>query len=292
MDYRASNPFEDEGTSISSYGSQPPSLPQKPSSTGYVDPEVQRKAQELLKKEEELNRREAVLDQRGKILVEREKLNEDPRAPNWPKCKPFIYHNILEDMKTPTLQRLLKMAYVGWMATTGALIWNVVALLIAMVSDGAGQDIGDFILAIKYFFFIFTPLWFLTYRVLYRGGRKQKPSLFIMWFIFQVLELLAEIFFAIGIPGTGAGGFFLMTSIFKNNKSVAGFFLLSSAVLWCVTIAYGIWIFIVARLEYRKLGGFAKAKGEFAAEAVNQAKKNPDLVIEAAKIGATTYAKN
>jgi len=290
MEYNATNPFDEEGGNNFHSGYAPP-LPTKQVSTGYVDPETQRRAEELQRKEDELNRREAVLDQRGKILVEREKLSKDPRQANWPRCKPFIYHNIAEDMKTPTLQRLLRLAYIGWMFTTSSLIWNAVTLLITLVTEGDTDDIGNFILSVVYFF-ILTPLWFLTYRILYRGGRKQKPSLFIVYFIFLVFELVGVIFLAIGIPKTGSGGFFLMIKVFDNNKKPAGFFLLSSAILWCIASVYGIWLFILARLEYRKLGGLAKAKTEFAATAVEQAAKHPDLVISAAKMGATQYAKN
>jgi len=249
-----------------------------------------KKAQELAKKEQELNRREAMLDERNGILVDREKLNKDPRSPNWPFFRPWVYHNINADMPTDSLKRVMKIAYTGWMISVATLLYNFVALLLTMIADGTGTNIGDFILGAIYVVFL-TPLYFLVYRILYRASRKQKPSLYVLYLIMDTLVVGGYILYAVGIPGTGAGGFILMSKEFSASK-FAGFILLASAVLWCLTAVYGVWIYILAIRHYRLSGGLEKAKKEMASAAVSEAAKHPDLIASAAKSGAKAVANN
>lgn len=72
------------------------------------------RAEALRKKEEELARREATLDQRTQILIDREKMEADPRPPNWPRCRPILHHDIMEDIKGEELRKLCKFGYAGW----------------------------------------------------------------------------------------------------------------------------------------------------------------------------------
>jgi len=288
MDYNAENPFDDSPKS----NLVAPPLPRKTvtSTTSSVDPELLKKAQELSKKEQELNRREAMLDERNGILVDREKLNKDPRAPNWPFFRPWVYHNIDGDMSTDQLKRVMKIAYTGWMISVATLLYNFAALLMTMIADGSGTNIGDFILGAIYVVFL-TPLYFLVYRILYRAARKQKPSLFILYLIMATLVVAGYILYAVGIPGTGAGGFILMSKEFSASK-FAGFVLLASSILWCLTAFYGVWVYILAIRHYRQSGGLEKAKKEMASAAVKEAAKHPDLIAEAAKTGAKAVANN
>jgi len=298
MDYTADNPFEDNTggnpfeDQTQPLAAQPPPVnrasrvitapPPVDRSRKSISPELVAKADKLRKQEEELNRREAVLDKRQQILVDREKDNEK-RKPNWPRCKPLIYHNIPEDMPTPEMIRLCRMAYLGWYALEIAFVYNAAALL--AVAIATGDRIGDFVLSIVYIVFM-SPICFLIYRVLYRAGRKSKPSLFVFYFCVFALEILIKIYFALGISGCGAGGFVLMIDMFNANQTVAAIMILVSFVVWVLLAAFSIWIWILARLRYRALGGMAKAKAEMKDAAVEQAKAHPELVIEGAKLAA------
>jgi len=193
-------------------------------------------------------------------------------------------------MPTDQLKRVMKIAYTGWMISVATLAYNCAALLMTMIADGSGTNIGDFILSAIYVVFL-TPLYFLGYRILYRASRKQKPSLYILYLVVATLVVGGEILYAVGIPGTGAGGFILMAEEFKNSK-FAGFVLLASSVLWCLTAVYGVWVYILAIRHYRQSGGLEKAKKEMASAAVSEASKHPDLIAEAAKSGARAAANN
>jgi hypothetical protein len=270
--------------------SPPPSLPPKSStsSSSTADPRLQDRAERLRKKEDDLNKREAMLDSRTTILVEREKTLANPREPNWPRCKPLLYHNIEEDMPTTQVQRVVRFAYFGWLGFLVALLWNFVCMFALIIAEGA---VGDFVLSIVYMI-VLPPLFFLIYRILYRAGRKTKPSLYIVFWIFYFLELLFFAFFVLGYPGTGAGGIFWMSSEFSNAQNVIGFLLLASLILWGVILGWGIFVFILSRFEYKKAGGLAQAKKEAATAAIEEAKEHPELLKEGAKAGAKYAAEN
>ena len=76
-------------------------------------------------REDELNRRERELERREQQLEYRERKVGDlqaelglvaDRTPNWPKCRPIIYHNIKEDIPEDG-QLLVKRVYFGWICT-------------------------------------------------------------------------------------------------------------------------------------------------------------------------------
>jgi len=266
MEYKAENPFD------------------APDSSGSTDPRVR----ELMKKEEELNQRERNLEQRQQAVKEAAaSLPRDPRANNWPICRPFLYHDINADMPTPQIARMMRIAYLAWIFSVVCLFWNWVVLLANLFAvSQSGSSIGDMILAIVYFFILF-PTWFLIYRVLYRAGRKQKPSLFILWFCLYTLQLIGYGGMAVGYPGTGCAGFWLMIIGFRTNK-VVGILLLVSSIMWCVAFAVGVFIWILARVQYSAAGGNNKAKYEFGSAAATTAANNPEIVVKGAQFAATT----
>ncbi len=66
----------------------------------------------------ELTRRKEDIERREKQLKDKEaQLNVKTRQKNWPKCKPFLYHDISVEIPTPELQSLLRKAYFGWFGT-------------------------------------------------------------------------------------------------------------------------------------------------------------------------------
>jgi hypothetical protein len=309
MDYQGENPFVDNNG-----GQAPPNLPPKqdytsppPSQQQYTqpppnvnrnnrpaDPSLMGRAERLRTKEEDLNRREAVLDEREKILWDREK-NLDTRIPNWPRCKPLVYHNIDEDIpppeQKPGLQRHVRLAYWSWLyGVFPAFIWSCIALLAKLCVRPKGASFADFFLSLIYLIFL-LPLFFGTYRLLYRSARKNKAYLYVFFMIFFVFQILVEIFFAIGVEGTGACGLINAIVTFKKNLAAGALIFIGFAV-WALLIAFHIFLFF-RTIKFFSLAGGAKAAKEGATkDALEEAKNHPDLVKAAAKQGVKVAAEN
>jgi len=166
------------------------------------------RAERLRQLEAELNRRENDLDARTQILIEREKTGKNPREPNWPKCYPIVYQDIDGDIKDPSLNRFVKMGYSGILAFFVMLFYNIVCTLAVLIVENDGTSIGDFVLAIV-FFFLLGPVFLFVYRLMYKAGRKvTKPSAYISFLCSYFFQILVHIFFFVGAAGTGAAGFF------------------------------------------------------------------------------------
>jgi hypothetical protein len=52
---------------------------------------------------------------------------------------------------------------------------------------------------------------------------------------------------------------------------------------WVALILFDFYIFVVARIEYGRLGGFATAKAQGASMAASELAKRPDLVTSVVK---------
>jgi len=272
--YGGEDPFDEESTSA-------PPLPKKRTSTNSKeDPELLAAVERLKKKEHELNQREQMLDNRSEILMERERLNQNPRIANWPKCRPLVYMNFEEDMPSQETFKLVRRAYWEWCAAVAALIWNI-ACMAAVLSVEGGQAAGDFVLSVVFFVFL-TPIWFGIFRLLYRAARKSKSFFYVLYLFLFGCEIATFIFFALGIPQTGSGGFFYMEEMFNQNVG-AGVVVLIGFVFWCLHSVLGVYMWIKARIEYHYCGGLDKARKEAKDAAVDQAKQHPELVAQGTK---------
>ena len=244
----------------------------------------QAKIEKLKKWEDDLNRREANLDQRQEILTEREKDQVDPRAPNWPIFYPLVYQNLVEDPKTPELRTLIRIAYICWMISAGAFLWNFICALSVLIVSGGG--ISDFILSIIYAVFL-IPIDFLHFRILYRACRKPKAITFVFfWCFWWPFEICGFAFFGIGYFG-GIGLYQIAFGNLYSDSIVVGVMATISMVVWWVLAIIAFFIFVKSRIEYGKVGGLAAAKKQAATAAINQAKEHPELIkaaaVEAAK---------
>ncbi|KAJ3445096.1 secretory carrier-associated membrane protein [Anaeramoeba flamelloides] len=97
------NPFETEGTG----GFQEPKFIQE------RNPNGEKSYEERLR---DVQRLEAELDIREREIKNREiNLGEDyDRTPNWPRCKPFLFHDISQDIPV-NAHGFMRMAYFNWM---------------------------------------------------------------------------------------------------------------------------------------------------------------------------------
>jgi len=311
--YRAENPFEDDESSNPFEEEQPnrtmeptfvppkimePSfVPPTPMESSFVPP-TQRKsvamqpsfnpssntsgitADSLARKEAELRRREEELGRREQNVAVKEQTNPKARVNNWPRCRPFLYHDISADMPNPEIERLVRKAYIGWFVTIFCLVYNFATLMAVLIIDkGTGPSFGGFFLALAYIAFC-VPVTFLIYRLLYNAGRRSRTSLYFMYFIFQWLEILTFLgIFAVGVVGWGGGGFLLMLDSF-NHSVAGGVICLICFVFWVGLSVWTVVLFFFARREYIKLGGINSAKTEFKDTALKGAASNPELVAK------------
>jgi len=229
---------------------------------------IERKKLELKRKEEDITRREQSLKNKEGAIAKAQ------RKKNWPPCKPVVYQNIAEDIPEDN-QPMVKRAYIAWFAVGIAYIWNFIVLI------SAGEVVGS-ILGIIYFF-VNVPLAFLIYRALYHAARKNRPSLYMIYFISVWLLIIAYGFLCVGFSSFGAAGIILAITEFSNKSSVLGIMAVVAAIVWGILTFVYFGLFIDARVRYKKAGGLLKAKGEIADETVKQMAEHPELVEEGIK---------
>jgi len=315
ISYTAENPFEDDETSNPfeeeqpSRTMQPTFVPPKVMEPTFVPPTRMEPsfvppkskvttqpsyntssktsditAESLDRKEAELRRREEELERREQSVTVKEQSIPNSRVKNWPRCRPFLYHDISADMPTPEAISLVRKAYIGWFVTIFCLIYNFATLMAVLIIDkGTGPSFGGFFLALAYIAFC-VPVTFLIYRLLYNAARRSKPSLYLIYFIFQFLEILAFLgVFAVGVVGWGGGGFLLMLDSF-NHSVAGGVICLICFVFWVALTVWTVVIFFFGRREYKRLGGIASAKKEFGDAALRGAASNPELVAKGMQV--------
>jgi len=121
---------------------------------------------------------------------------------------------------------------------------------------------------------------FGVYFLLYRAIRSSSAFFFVLWFAFYVGQLGAQLFFAIGFSSYGAGGFLLMVSTFSDSKVVLGVVVAINTFLWIGVFIYSLWMFYLARIEFKALGGAKAASKEFAKRGVQTAYDNRTVIKE------------
>lgn len=159
---------------------------------------------ELLKRQEELDRRAAELAAREQALnsagagVIREK--------NWPPIPsicpfgPCLYQDINVEIPVE-FQRIVRHAYYLWMYFVGVLISNLVGGIAKWSVEG---ESGYFTFALMSLL-ILTPASFMCwFRPLYKAFRSDSSFSFMVFFFVFFCQLVLSIFWAIGIPGSGA----------------------------------------------------------------------------------------
>lgn len=237
-----------------------------------VDPALQSRVDQLKNFEQSLNQKEIDLDQREKILLERERLQGRARLPNWPFCKPLIHHNIKEDIPEER-QFTILWNYRIWLFLYCLLGYNAIVGLTFMIEDDAkSPTVGDFIIGLVYLLFL-PLLKFSVYYTLYDGARKHKAATYFFFLVFFTIDILSNIFFAIGVQGTGALGIVASIQVF-NDYIVSGIMALINGVVWAIVAMVQIYIWFRVRYWFSDAGGTEKAKQQAAQQAAVTAAKN------------------
>jgi len=303
-DYRAENPFE-EAEQPTIGRAPPPTIPAKPTQTtdtsqlfmeGSTQPPRNNNQQattnttafgsgtsaDLDRKEMELARKKEDIERREKQLKEKEQqVNIKTRKKNWPRCKPFLYHDIREDIPTPELQSLVRKAYFAWFVIIITYFWNIITLLSILIISGQGVAIEGFFLGLIYAVFS-IPVSFLVYRTLYNAAKLTSSSRYVLYFCLIWVQIAVFIILAIGIVGWGSGGFLVMLDVFKTN-TVVGIFCVVVFILYVSLVLFHFVIFFFARREYVKAGGLEAAKKEAGKRGAQTLAENPELVKTAVK---------
>jgi len=290
------NPFDEHSTNPYQ-GYEPPVAPPKPvtsppvSSPSYAQGgassnqrDLELTADALRRKEQELIRKEQDLEARERILSEREANIKRPRPANWPRWpKPLVHQDIQKDIEGESLRRHVRKMWIGWHALLFFLVWNLVVMTGCLAVDSA---VEDFVLAIVYIF-VWGPITFLIYRLLYNGARRGKALTYFLFFVLLGFQILFHCFWLVGLVGSGMGGFIWMINLFKNksgdgSQTVAILCVINIFFMACHLI-FTIIMWFQTRPFYAQRGGMAATQKQFVQESGKQAAKHPDVVYDVGK---------
>jgi len=186
------------------------------------------------------------------------------KKPNWPVCRPIIYHNIPDEIP-PENQRTVRNLYYSWILTVVSLGVNMIGCLCVLI---AGVSPVDFGVSIMYFFVISVCAFLLWYRPVYNAFMKNTSFYFLMYLFFGGFHVLFVLYMFIGIAQSGAAGMVNMIYLFvpdsNGNKHTAeGIICLISTLFWAML--FGFCAFL-----YRQVYYVYKARGHSIADARNQ----------------------
>jgi len=228
------------------------------------DAEVQRVKAEILEKDKQIHNLQSELEKKTDEQKQIGKL-----APNWPKCKPIIYHNIDEDFPEEVKKKLMKRAYFCWFLNVFCCTWNMLCLFMAMFEPKLTtftSVVSDFVGSLI-FCVLWVPLSFmLWYRMLYKAIKQSKSSLFIIFFGFFFVQILLCILDAIGLWSSAAAGVVSTIDVFTQGAIGVGICFAISTVAWVLLTFLCVYIMRKVYSEFQTGGSIVKAKGELQAE--------------------------
>lgn len=158
---------------------------------------------ELLRRQEELDRRAAELAAREQALNSGANVIRDNNWPPLPSFCPFTPCFYLDiNVEIPVeFQKVVRHGYYLWMYFVGVLLTNLVGGIAKWSVEG---ESGYFTFAIVSLLLL-TPLSFMFwFRPLYKAFRSDSSVSFMVFFFVFFCQLVLSVFWAIGIPGTGA----------------------------------------------------------------------------------------
>ena len=173
------------------------------------------------------------------------------------------------------------------------LIYNIVCAIACMVAVSA-EAIGDLILGCVYLPFL-GAMFFLVYRRLYKAAKSGSSLSYFLFYIGFTVEIVIAILAVIGLSRSGFMGIVWAVKSFgkDGNKSV-GWMCLFNAILWGLSTAFMIYLWIHTRVNFQQAGGI-KAMRKQAVEkatlgAIKTAKEHPDAAKKAGK-AAVNFAR-
>eukprot|EP00002_Diphylleia_rotans_P009242 TRINITY_DN1931_c0_g1_i1.p1 TRINITY_DN1931_c0_g1~~TRINITY_DN1931_c0_g1_i1.p1 ORF type:complete len:252 (-),score=62.39 TRINITY_DN1931_c0_g1_i1:306-1061(-) len=233
--------------------------------------------EDIRRREQELMRREAELETREKELLKREQGGPGYiPAPNFPPCKPAVYHDIRKEIP-PEHQSMVRAAFINWIVYSFSLIWNFFG--ICVYQDIKFNFTNIFLAAI--WFILGSPIGFSqSYMSLYKGVKKNSTTS-IFWFIATwTITTLISMLMLLGWPESGSTGLVMLFEAADKDKGFAVFVSGISVGFWgittmmCLYVTKRVWVF------YQTRGGNAAAKKEVRREVAQEVAK---AAVEEAK---------
>ncbi|KAJ3210917.1 hypothetical protein HDU82_007145 [Entophlyctis luteolus] len=231
----------------------------QPSAQPYSNDSAQ--AQTLAAREAELAKREAQLNKREEQLVQKEAQLEHIHAPNFPPCKPLVYHDIEAEIPAEG-KWLVKRLYYAWIFSVFNYLVNAVTCFLLLISkaESAGANFGASLVMLL----AITPVSFVFwYQPLYNGVKRNRS---IQFFLFQFnygFHLGLAGLLAAGIPGWGGAGIIYCISEIGSDVGLGIMCSLCSAgYIW--QVVYGLW-------QVKAVRGYYQSRGMNAEEAKQQA---------------------
>jgi len=228
-------------------------------------------ADDLARREAALARRIAEVEEKERQLKKREvEIGATGfKPPNWPPCKPILYHDIKEDIPTD-LQAMVRAGYICWLAYAFLVILNWFAIMCHYFADIKNQEPSGFIVAC--FMVLLAPAlaFTMSYQSLYKGCATNKASSLLWYVITQFCTVGMIIYFSLGVPNTGAAGLFLILDAAGNSNNFITVLISTTAACWLALLAYALYVVRRVWYYYKFAGGGNQRTEEEVRSALNK----------------------
>eukprot|EP00911_Craspedida_sp_UC1_P000171 UC1_evm1s133 len=238
----------------------------------------------------EIKRQKAAESKRQKEYEERERQARKREAgggqreanfPNFPQCmrkgiiKPCFHLDIKAEIPLKG-QRLVRHGFLLWEFTVFCYFWNFVGGLAGLATDdaSAGTTCG---LATAWFVVNSITSYLCWFHPMYSAFRKDSSLRFGWFFLCIFFQFCVSIFFAVGLPGTGAIGFMYSISA-SNSQPEAAIVMFVASGFWMLHALLSFYVMTRTLKYYRSTGGsFEKMQQEAGREAFTAAANNEQV---------------
>jgi len=212
---------------------------------------TQMNAEQLREKQLELERREQQIQYQQMKIQEVQQKQGVEKPPNWPRCRPLIYHNIHDEIPENG-RTIVRRVYFSWFSFSFALFLNMIALLSGVIVD---SDVGvDFGISIALLAVLIPVSFVFWYRTLYVAVKRDRGVNYFFFFFNYICHIGFCIIMCIGIPKSGAGGFINAVTVFSGKNVASGIILLISASFWVLLTFFCVWQYKGVIFYYRARG--------------------------------------
>jgi ABC-type multidrug transport system fused ATPase/permease subunit len=233
----------------------------EPPSMGNYDDRLD----ELRRREEELERKEQEFNQREGAVA-------NAKPPNWPFCKPFLYHDIYNAIQPGLGRRITYLGYVLWILFSVATFLNFCVAVVTVCMPVPGtKGITNTLERVQFVLFagliaLVTPAahFVLSYWQLYTAQVELTIGRFMLFFLGYGIAILFGLFLISGWYNYGPCGIVVAILYFPTTGDygpIVAFCLnLFMATIWAVFTLIFIVIFIInIKLARQQNHSFNKA---------------------------------
>jgi secretory carrier-associated membrane protein len=139
----------------------------------------------------------ANVEEKERKRKERLAMRQGPAAPNWPRCRPYLYHSIPDEIEVP-LQRTVRALYYSWFLVCACSYLNCLGALLILTSGASESGGSDFGWSILYAVLIPVLSFFMWYRPVYNAFKNDSSFYFYVYFIFGGCHVAFNIYIILG----------------------------------------------------------------------------------------------